>query len=169
MNTPMIIRPGLVQQLKTRVMLLQWPTTSLPSGGGSLGSVMAPHPLFLPDELQGFSSINLTFLMFFSGNTWSYTYNGSNYPNVYFCPKLDLWSLDENGADIQHVINALALNGVPPFYGCAAVSGSLYGQTYWAAHGGAPVTWGFRAVITASAVPQALTLINPMPLIFNAI
>ena len=117
------MRATLLPYAAIRCLTMVWPVTAF-SGSASLGSIFKSsahnQPYELPDIRQVFTSATLSLLFYFQGDAnVSYAYD----PNNILEMRLNLWSLDQSGNDIEQVI----ANGDLPAWGCLPVSGTLHG------------------------------------------
>ena len=152
------MRATLLPCTAIRCLTLAWPVTTF-SGSASLGSIFKSsahnQPYELPDIRQVFTSATLSLWFNFLGDAnVSYTYD----PNYILEMRLNLWSLDQSGNDIEQVI----ANGDLPAWGCTPVSGTLHGYKQTG-----KLICGFRAAGTinhgsgtVSLPPRMLALIT---------
>ena len=85
-----------------------------------------------PDLNQGFNIAYLTFWTPLSHQVLTYTTNPSYILQAYF----DLWTLDENGVDIEKAIG----NGSLQPWGATVLQGSFHGNGYWKLNSTFPYT-----------------------------
>lgn len=113
------------------------------------GTQLKGEPYLLPEGDQAFTTAYLTLYMMYDDNV-AYTYS----PTYIFMGRLNMWSLDSVGVDIEKVIDGdAALSNLDPwgYYALpnAPVYPNLHGNKYWENSGLWNLTSNIGRAITA--------------------
>lgn len=124
MNT--VIRAG-THVVKTGwvipLIFKQMPGTTFIMNGGNALADGSHAAICLPDQTQAFMSVPVQIWNCSQNAVATYTWS----PSYIWTGRLDIWSVDTAGADIEQVIVAASLT---PF-AALPTSGTIHGNNYW--------------------------------------